>query len=289
MSDINDDQERAAERMRDSICEGEDGPMSEVKPCPFCGSNDVRYNPMKLAIVCEGCGCEGPPVAGEDAHDEAKLCLTAWNTRPAPPAPSEAVREDRELTIALAWSKDDRRLWPEHFKRTGEALWTVGEAYRRLSAPKTACIHGVAPRTVQVSDCKECGKVSGGVAVMEAMSAPKSEEACNEEHRCEHRANCPPGKCADRDSCRHAPAPGLEESAKAVPMVLYCPAGHQHVDEGEWATRPHKTHQCQRVTPHGEGRFEKLPGEICGLEWRPASFPTVGVAALSPAPSKEKL
>jgi hypothetical protein len=38
------------------------------------------------------------------------------------------------------------------------------------------------------------------------------------------------------------PAP----EAKPVPLVLYCPAGHLHVDEGEWATRPHKTHQCQR-------------------------------------------
>lgn len=58
-----------------------------------------------------------------------------------------------------------------------------------------------------------------------------------------------------------------------VPLIIYCPAGHQHIDEGEWATRPHKTHQCQHV-------FDGVVcnGQKCGLEWRPADFPTVGVA-----------
>ncbi len=59
-----------------------------------------------------------------------------------------------------------------------------------------------------------------------------------------------------------------------LPLVMYCPAGHQHIDEGEWATRPHKTHQCQfKVTQLIGGHWG-----LCGLEWRPADFPTVGVA-----------
>lgn len=59
-----------------------------------------------------------------------------------------------------------------------------------------------------------------------------------------------------------------------IPLAMFCPRGHQHIDEGEWATRPHKTHQCQQEIFGGPG------GEvigICGLEWRPAEFPTVGV------------
>lgn len=83
-----------------------------------------------------------------------------------------------------------------------------------------------------------------------------------------------------RDARRPTP-PDLRE---AVPMVLYCPAGHQHIDEGEWATKPHKTHECQKVIPcncsalyHGE-----CVKTICGQQWRPADFPTVGVAALQP-------
>lgn len=37
--------------------------------------------------------------------------------------------------------------------------------------------------------------------------------------------------------------------------------GLRHVDKGEWATRPHKTHRC----------------ENCGSEWRPFNYATVGV------------
>jgi rubredoxin len=50
-----------------------------------------------------------------------------------------------------------------------------------------------------------------------------------------------------------------------IPMVLACPTCHAwHVDEDEWATRPHKTHLCSR----------------CGALFRPANVPTVGVVAL---------
>jgi predicted RNA-binding Zn-ribbon protein involved in translation (DUF1610 family) len=47
-------------------------------------------------------------------------------------------------------------------------------------------------------------------------------------------------------------------------LVLGCPeCGALHIDEGEWATRPHKTHQCQK----------------CAHEWRPFDFATVGIAS----------
>lgn len=73
--------------------------------------------------------------------------------------------------------------------------------------------------------------------------------------------------------------PGVAEPTP-VPLVMYCPRGHQHVDEGEWATRPHRTHQCQTVIPCGcpalyHGDCAKI---ICGFEWRPAAFSTVGVS-----------
>lgn len=52
-----------------------------------------------------------------------------------------------------------------------------------------------------------------------------------------------------------------------VPLALWCPkCSAPHVDEGEWATRPHKTHQCQS----------------CGHEWRPFDYPTTGVPQLKP-------
>lgn len=56
------------------------------------------------------------------------------------------------------------------------------------------------------------------------------------------------------------PAP---TALQPVPVQLNCPeCGVAHVDEGEWATRLHKTHQCQ----------------ACKHEWRPYEYPTVGVA-----------
>lgn len=50
-----------------------------------------------------------------------------------------------------------------------------------------------------------------------------------------------------------------------IPMILFCPLCHvQHIDRGEWTTKPHRTHKC----------------EVCTKEWRPANVPTVGVAIL---------
>lgn len=50
-----------------------------------------------------------------------------------------------------------------------------------------------------------------------------------------------------------------------IPIFLTCPAcGARHIDEGEFATKAHHTHACQ----------------ACGLTWRPALVPTVGVQFL---------
>lgn len=50
-----------------------------------------------------------------------------------------------------------------------------------------------------------------------------------------------------------------------VPMLLTCPGcGERHIDEGEFATKHHHTHACQK----------------CGMVWRPAIVYTVGVQFL---------
>lgn len=47
-----------------------------------------------------------------------------------------------------------------------------------------------------------------------------------------------------------------------IPVVVSCPTCETvHLDEGEFAKRPHRTHQCQR----------------CHHEWRPFEIYTVGV------------
>ncbi len=53
--------------------------------------------------------------------------------------------------------------------------------------------------------------------------------------------------------------------SEPVPMLLHCPVCYaRHIDEGEFATKPHHTHACQ----------------TCGMTWRPAVVPTVGVQFL---------
>jgi predicted RNA-binding Zn-ribbon protein involved in translation (DUF1610 family) len=54
-------------------------------------------------------------------------------------------------------------------------------------------------------------------------------------------------------------------AAETIPMRIPCPdCGELHIDEGEFATRPHHTHSCQK----------------CGMTWRPAVVNTVGVRFL---------
>ena len=55
------------------------------------------------------------------------------------------------------------------------------------------------------------------------------------------------------------------ETPEPIPMLLWCPeCGARHVDEGEFAEKPHHTHACQ----------------FCGMVWRPAVVHTVGVLFL---------
>ncbi len=54
-------------------------------------------------------------------------------------------------------------------------------------------------------------------------------------------------------------------AVKPTAMRLPCPSCHQlHIDTGDFATEPHRTHSCQN----------------CGEVWRPALVPTVGVRFL---------
>lgn len=49
-----------------------------------------------------------------------------------------------------------------------------------------------------------------------------------------------------------------------VPIALHCPkCSTEHVDRDEWATKPHRTHLCEK----------------CGNEWQPCDFDSVGVAS----------
>ncbi len=67
-----------------------------------------------------------------------------------------------------------------------------------------------------------------------------------------------------RDKVEAALSDGVIEPTP-IPMLLTCPScSARHVDKGEFATKPHHTHACQQ----------------CGMVWRPAIVPTVGVQFL---------
>lgn len=56
-----------------------------------------------------------------------------------------------------------------------------------------------------------------------------------------------------------------KEANAPIPLLLWCPeCGARHIDEGEFATKVHTSHSCQS----------------CGMTWRPAIAPTVGVRFL---------
>lgn len=56
--------------------------MAELKPCPFCGSKDIKLtdrieknSPKTFYVWCLGCGTEGP------FGLSPKSALDAWNKR----------------------------------------------------------------------------------------------------------------------------------------------------------------------------------------------------------------
>jgi hypothetical protein len=76
--------------------------------------------------------------------------------------------------------------------------------------------------------------------------------AANERERQQFREGFESGQRVGAEQQKHVP----------IPMLLWCPkCSEKHVDEGAYATTPHSTHTCQN----------------CGLLWKPALVPTVGV------------
>lgn len=58
-----------------------------AKPCPFCGSIDIRDNGMNVglsvyrAMWCAKCGASGPGVTREALEDAEKEARRLWNER----------------------------------------------------------------------------------------------------------------------------------------------------------------------------------------------------------------
>lgn len=81
--------------------------MSELLPCPFCGSSNVAMT-LSTAywVCCLECEADGPP--HEDAEAEA---VAAWNRRAAATARTEARREALEEAAKVA---ETPAIWRPH-------------------------------------------------------------------------------------------------------------------------------------------------------------------------------
>ena len=83
----------------------------ELKPCPFCGNNDVHQSSVTGGIFCEDCGCNGPWSPAFEGN---------WNTRalPAVTAPQGVPTEGMEILAHLVRPRlqallDDMEDWIE--------------------------------------------------------------------------------------------------------------------------------------------------------------------------------
>ena len=115
--------------------------------------------------------------------------------------------------------------------------------------------------------CVSCGRTIEGAAPVNFSSAihfvPSKCQRCAPESWVRLSS---PEALSSRLKETRARVERLEEASKPpIPMLLWCPeCGERHIDRGDFATKPHHTHACQE----------------CGMTWRPAVVPTVGVLFL---------
>ena len=84
--------------------------MSEMKPCPFCGSTDIKlHDEITHAVWCQECFAEMPSIDIESA-------VELWNTRPIEDELrariAELEAESDQLTARLCQERQDDKWIP---------------------------------------------------------------------------------------------------------------------------------------------------------------------------------
>ena len=78
--------------------------MSELKPCPFCGRDEITIEPRHLGrfyVVCERCLTQG---AGYELQPTA---IEKWNARASQWLKGMPTTRDTFLISGYAWAPDD--------------------------------------------------------------------------------------------------------------------------------------------------------------------------------------
>ncbi len=97
--------------------------MSEILPCPFCGSNDVEVKDGESYVTCNQCETYGP-YAGRVGDHKAADFVELWNAalRPIDPAVAFADMipkfEMFPYKIVRDWAIDAFRAGQENQKST---------------------------------------------------------------------------------------------------------------------------------------------------------------------------
>lgn len=60
--------------------------MSDLTPCPFCGSTDLDVHPKNAdqtaaCVVCRQCAAQGPTVQATEDLTVGAAAATSWNQR----------------------------------------------------------------------------------------------------------------------------------------------------------------------------------------------------------------
>lgn len=107
----------------------------ELKPCPFCGSEDVHIAGALVGdtvVMCGNCGVEGP--CDDFEEDDA---IAAWNTRHQPNGGAGVEFSDADALIEwleCVFDKDEPDTWePAKAAIAGIRSWQKGAGAEEMS------------------------------------------------------------------------------------------------------------------------------------------------------------
>ena len=210
---------------------------------------------------------------GSDADGRRWLAPTNWVTvgpqltqaqQWARVARVERIRPDDERARVLGLLDRDALYWREPGRLSESERELVAGVLRALR------IAIAGPRTGRSASCRSTWRSEDGcIHGCTLLDSVHAGEPTRHEELQEDGSSL--AWTSSQEEAQVRAAAGRVESAlehppsSPVPMLLVCPAcGERHVDEGEFAKRPHHTHACQG----------------CGMCWRPAIVSTVGVRFL---------
>ena len=56
---------------------------NDFRPCPFCGSRNIKFDKCTMRVMCKGCFAKSGMISKyvNDGMSEEAAAITAWNTR----------------------------------------------------------------------------------------------------------------------------------------------------------------------------------------------------------------